>query len=102
MTQEDWLSWGNGSGSPNSHPDGGCALGSCNFALLFKKEGQQEDTCGPSIPRLRNWGKGSWMIPRVLKPHFGEEAELCQKAGRCGKSIPLKERAEFLHGHSGH
>lgn len=42
------------------------------------------------------------MIPTVLKPHFGEEVELCQKAGRCGKSIRLRERAESLRGHSGY
>lgn len=98
--QEDRLSWDSGPGSPHSQLPGGCGLGSGDLVLLFKKEGQWEET---SIPRLRNWGEGRKMVPRVLnKAHTGEGSESRQKAGRCGKSIPLRERAEVLHGHSGH
>lgn len=42
-------------------------MGSCNLALLFNKEDQWEETCGPSIPRLRNWGGGQLDDPQGIK-----------------------------------
>lgn len=78
MTQKDRLSWGNGPGSPNSHFAGGCDPGSCNLALSFKK-GTERGSLWGQHSQAKEFGGGSCMIPMVLKPHFGEEVELCQR-----------------------
>lgn len=69
--------------SPHSQLPGGCGLGSGDLVLLFKKEGQWEEA---SIPRLRNWGEGRRMVPRVLnKAHTEEESDLVRKQADVGR-----------------
>lgn len=69
--------------------------GSGDLALLFWKEGQWEETSRPSIPRLRNWGKGRRILPRVLKPHVGEGQSCVRKQADVGKASHSGKKLSF-------